>query len=292
MRRWLAAACLWPLVAQAVQVTDDTGRVVRLEAPARRVVTLAPHATELVYAAGGGSALVGVSERSDHPPAARRLPRVAAGGRVDVEAVLALAPDLVIAWGSGNRREDVDRLAALGVPVFTSEIRRLAGIPRTLERLGRLLGTGAAARRAAQAFRRALADLPARSRRVPVFLEISHRPLMTLNGEHLASEVLRRCGGHNVFAGLSPLAATVSVEAVLARRPRVILVSDGIADLGPVLAFWRRLPGLGARVFTVPADTLFRPTPRILAGLRAVCAVLGRDPAAAAGPQNTSHASR
>lgn len=290
MRRGSAWALCWPLAAAAaLSVTDDAGHRVHRDVPARRVVSLAPHATELVFAAGGGRYLVGVSEYSDQPPAARQLPRVAAGGRVDVEAVLALEPDLVIAWGSGNRRADLDRLRARGVPVFESEIRRIDDIPATLVRLGRLLGTEGRARQAARDFRRALAALPPRPGRVPVFLEIAHRPLMTLNGRHLASEVLRRCGGRNVFADLGPLAAVVSVEAVLARRPRVILVSDGLADLDGVVRFWRGLPGLDAEVAVVAADTLLRPGPRLIEGIRAVCRVLDADRGPGAGRPPAPH---
>lgn len=155
----LLALCLCAGARAQVSVTDDYGREVRLAAPARRVVSLAPHLAELMYAAGAGAKLAGAIEYSDYPPAAKALPRVGSEAAIDLEALVALAPDLVIAWPNAGSARAVERIAALGIPVFRSEPRDLEDIARTMETLGRLAGTEAAAQAAAKAFRARAARL-------------------------------------------------------------------------------------------------------------------------------------
>ena len=133
-------------VQAAIMVTDDAGREVQLERPARRIVSLAPYLSELLFAAGAGKAVVGVSEFSDYPEAAAAVSRVGGGTGLDLEAILALQPDLVVAWQSGNPVNQVERLRSLGLTVFLSEPRQLLDVPDTLLRLGRLAGTETVAR--------------------------------------------------------------------------------------------------------------------------------------------------
>jgi iron complex transport system substrate-binding protein len=189
-----------------------------------------------------------------------------------------LRPDLVLGWQSGNRAADIERLEALGLPIFVSESRRLADVPATLRRLGELAGTEATAERAARAFEARLARLtPQRKAPVSVFVEIWHRPLMTVNGTHLISEVLATCGGYNVFDGMPALSGSVAMESVLGADPQVIIAATppGL----DVLADWRALPRLRAvqtgRVHAIDPNLLTRATPRILDGLEQVCAWLG-----------------
>ena len=227
---WLVAVALAPMraAAQQVEVVDDLGQRVRLAAPPRRIVSLAPHATELVFAVGAGARLVGAMDHSDYPPAARRLPRVGDSRSIDLEAVAALEPDLVIVWPSGNSPSQVERLAKMGLPVYRSEPRRLSEIADAMRRLGVLLGEAEAARVQAQAFERELTALRRQQEgKAPVrtFYQVWPQPLMTLNDQHLASDVIRLCGGVNVLGALAPLVPTVSTEAVLAAAPELILVS-------------------------------------------------------------------
>ncbi|ENO84321.1 cobalamin-binding protein [Thauera linaloolentis] len=262
----------------AVEIDDDTGKPVRLERPAQRIVSLAPHVTELLFAAGAGPQVVGVVSYSDFPPEAKSLPQVGSYTKVDLEAVAALRPDLVVAWQSGNRDTHLDRLRALGIAVFINEPRSLDDVARSLEKLGRLAGTGPAAGVAAQAFRDRHAILAARYRdRPPVrtFYQIWDRPMMTVNDEHLIADVMRLCGGRNVFGGLATLAPTVSVEAVLAADPEAIIAS-GMGEARPEwLEQWKRWPSLTANanghLFFVPPDLLQRHTPRILDGAARLC---------------------
>jgi iron complex transport system substrate-binding protein len=274
---------LWMLVLPLraeISVLDDTGQAVTLEKPAQRIISLAPHITELLFAAGAGDAVVGVTEFSDYPDAARSLAQVGGAAGLDLEAIVALQPDLVVAWLSGNPRVQVERLQALGFTVFLSEPRRLRDVPDTLQRLGQLAGTEAVAVAEADRFRRryaALHDNYASRPKVRVFYQIWDQPLMTLNGEHLVSDVLRLCGGENVFNALPALAPQVGIESVLLANPDVIVVA---ADDGesPLLAAWRRWPELSSvaqgHVYALPRDQLVRHSPRVLDGAERLCKLL------------------
>ncbi|HCA27212.1 MAG TPA: cobalamin-binding protein [Betaproteobacteria bacterium] len=272
---WLACTFAW---AGGVSVTDDAGRVIVLPHPARRIVSLAPNLTELLFAAGAGRRVVGVVRYSDYPPPARRLPRVGDYHSLDLEAIAALRPDLIVAWRSGNPPAQVARLEALGFPVYFSEPRRLSDIPATLERLGRLAGSEQTARRAAAAFRGKIGQLAATyAKRAPVrvFFEIWNQPLMTVNGRHIISAVLRLCGARNIFGDLSALAPTVGMEAVLAGNPDAILMTGRRRRRAQWMRFWRRWPQLTAvkenHLFFITADDIVRPGPRLAAGAAQVC---------------------
>jgi len=264
-----------------VVVTDDAGRIVRLREPAKRIVSLAPHATELLFAAGAGARVVGVSAFSDYPQAARNLPLLSGGVRMDIERILALRPNLAVGWQSGNARADLEKLAAFGIPVFFAEPQRLDAVPDTLIRLGRLAGSDVAAQATAARYRKELSRLRVsyRDRRpVRVFFEIAMQPLMTLSQAHLASDVLALCGGRNVFAGSDLLAPEVSAEAVLLQDPDVILFSDELGTVEDVRDWWRERVALRAvrakRVYSIPGELVLRQTPRVLQGAQHTCAAL------------------
>jgi len=277
----LVATLLHAAPLLATPVVDDDGRRIALAQPARRIVSLAPHVTELLFAAGAGDRVVGAVAYSDYPEAAKKLPRVGGYSNVDMEAVAALKPDLVIAWKSGNREAHLDRLAALGIPVYLNEPRNLDDVARSLENIGRLAGTEAAARAAVEAFRSRRAALAQRyAGRPPVrmFYQIWDNPLMTINDEHLISDAIRLCGGSNVFGALTQLAPKVGVESVLAANPEVI-VASGMGDARPDwLDRWKRWPSLAAsradNLYFVPPELIQRHTPRILDGATQLCEFL------------------
>ena len=272
---------LTPLAAGPLQVTDDRDRKITLARPAQRIVSLAPHITELLFAAGAGDKVVGAVEYSDYPPPARNIPRVGSYTRVDLERLLALKPDLVIGWSGGNRRADLEQLEKLGLTLHTTELRRLEDVAGHIERYGELAGSVAVARRAAEAFRARRAALQRRYGARPVvrmLYEIWNQPLMTVNGDHVISDVMRLCGGENVFAGLALLAPSIDVEAVLGANPEVI-VASGMNDERPEwLDDWRRYPALQAvrrdNLFFIPPDLLQRHTPRLLDGAEQLCRAL------------------
>jgi iron complex transport system substrate-binding protein len=233
MRR-AAVLLLLSFTAHAqVAVTDDYGNTVRLPAPAARIVSLAPHLTELVYAAGAGARMVGAVDYSDFPPPARELPRVGSDAQINIESVLALRPDLIVAWPNAGSVRAVNRLAGLGLPVFRSEPRELEDIATTLERIGALAATSEQAQAAARSFRVRRSELEKRYSARPklrVFYQVWERPLLTVNGDHVISKVIALCGGENVFAALPLIAPEVDVEAVLRAHPQVVLSSRAGAE--------------------------------------------------------------
>ncbi len=260
---------------------DDTGQEVRLKAPAKRIVSLAPHATESLYAAGGGDKLVGTVDYSDFPPAAKKVPSVGGYSRFDLEAVVALKPDLVLAWESGNNMTQVGKLKALGLAVYVFQPNRMEEVAGQLERLGQLAGSEAIANPAAERFRQRLNGLRqanAGKPRVRVFYQIWKAPLMTVGGPQIISDAIRLCGGENVFGQLGQMAPTVNVEAVLEANPEAI-VATGMGDARPEwLSDWDKWTQMTAvkrgNMFHINPDIMQRHTPRILDGTEQLCAHL------------------
>ncbi|WP_448166804.1 cobalamin-binding protein [Burkholderia ambifaria] len=278
----LVALAHAPVAHADVTARDDAGNTVTLPAPAQRVISLAPHATELVYAAGGGAKLVGTVTYSDYPPAAQAVPRVGDNKALDLERIAALKPDLIVVWRHGNAERQTDALRALHIPLFFSEPKHLDEVATSLRQLGTLLGTAPVADAAAASFSRDIAALHARyAGRAPVtmFFQVWDRPLTTLNGAHLFNEVITLCGGRNVFAALKPLAPSVTDEAVLAANPEAIVTTSAGATRSdaplPSLARWRAWPALTAvarnNLFAIDGDLLTRPSPRIAQGAAALC---------------------
>lgn len=260
---------------------DDTGREVRLKVPARRIVTLAPHTTELIYAAGAGDRLIGTVEYSDYPPAAKKVPRVGSYDRFDLEAISALKPDLILAWETGNPAAQVEKLKALGLTVYVSQPNRMEDVAGQLERLGQLAGTEATANAAAAQFRQRLETLRrnnAGKPKIRVFYQIWISPLMTVGGPQIITSAIQLCGGENVFGHLTQMAPTVSVEAVLAADPEAI-VATGMGDARPEwLNDWNRWTRMTAvrrgTLFHIHPDLMRRHTPRILDGAEKLCVYL------------------
>jgi iron complex transport system substrate-binding protein len=285
MRKILAAllACCAIHAQAAISVVDDAGNKITLAHPAQRVISMAPHVTELLFAAGGGARVVGAMNYSDYPEAAKKIPLIGSDSQIDVERVVALKPDLLIVWQSGNTARQIEQLASLGIPVFRSEPRRLAQVADSLLRFGQLLGTEPVARAAAADYNSRIAQLAARYGKRPpvrVFYQVWDRPLYTLNGEQIASDAIRLCGGVNIFANLRVVAPEVSVEAVLQQDPEAILADapHDAADRG--LSGWKAYPALTAvkrdNLFTVDGVLLTRPGPRLVDGAAQLCERLER----------------
>lgn len=265
--------------ADPVQVIDARGTTLRLPQPAQRIVTLAPNLTELVFAAGAGERLAGVARFSDYPPAARRLPVVSDAVQVDLERLLVLRADLVLAWQGGTPPDAILRLERAGLPVFVAGAAGLEDIARNITAIAQLAGTTAAGAKARVAFDADLRMLRIRRHEGPpvrVFYEIWDRPLMTVNNAHLISEIIGLCGGVNIFGELRSLTPEVSREALLAARPDIVLGGSSADTPADFAARWAALPppfnAWTAR--HLPADLMQRPTPRILDGARQLCAHL------------------
>jgi iron complex transport system substrate-binding protein len=261
-----------------VSVVDDSGATVRLTQAARRIVSLAPHMTETLFAAGAGERIVGVVEYSDYPEAAKKLPRVGGYSRFDLEAVAALKPDLIVAWQSGNAAAHLDKLRTLGFPLYVSQPNRIEDIASEIERLGILAGSSTVASSVAVQFRERLAGLQKRYASRPgvrTFYQVWKQPLTTVGGKQIISDVVRLCGGENVFARLETLAPTVNVEAVIAANPEAIIASGMDASRPEWLDDWKRWASITAvardNLFFVPPELIQRHTPRLLDGADRVC---------------------
>lgn len=278
----LLAALLTSTAHAAISVIDDAGNTVTLAQPARRIVSLAPHVTELLYAAGGGDRIVGTVSYSDYPPQARDLPRVGDNKALDLERIAALKPDLIVVWRHGNAQKQTDRLRALGLPLFFSEPRKLESIPENLEKLGKLMDTGPVATRAAADFRQQVETLRktyANRPPVTVFYQVWQQPLMTLNGQHMVSDMLALCGGRNLFGNEPPLVPTVSVEAVVAGNPEAMMTA-GMGATRPDkpladFSMWEKWKSVTAvarnNLFIIDGDLVNRAGPRVVQGAAEIC---------------------
>ncbi|BBU26870.1 cobalamin-binding protein [Burkholderia sp. THE68] len=280
----LLIGCLMTQMTQAhaITVIDDSGASVTLVKPAERVVSLAPHVTELLFAAGGGVRIVGAVTYSDYPKEAQTIARVGDNKALDLERIVALHPDMIVVWRHGNAARQMDRLMALGIPIYFSEPKHLDDIATSIDKLGALLGTQARARDASDAFTRDIAQLRARySQRPPVsvFYQVWDDPLMTLNRDNVFDEVIGLCGGVNVFAAEKPRVPTISTEAVLAANPEAIVTATPGATQPdrplPALERWKRWSSLTAvargNLFGIDGDLINRPTPRLALGAAELC---------------------
>lgn len=273
---WLCLAPLWlcnafPAVPTALTSAASSN-------VATRIAALAPSLTELVYAAGAGDKLVAVSSFSDHPIAARVLPQVADYSGINIEALLSMKPDLVLVWGSGTQEKQIERLVALGIRVERISIETLADVSVALRRIGELAGTRQLAERAAQSVAERTRSLAAQFQQRPVvsvFVEIGRSPLLTVNDRHFISELVRLCGGKNIFAEATPLVFQPSREQLIVKQPDVILFGESGTNNAGRARNNDAYTGLDAArrgdVLGVNADHLLRPGPRLIDAAEEVC---------------------
>ncbi|WAM53935.1 cobalamin-binding protein [Vreelandella venusta] len=257
---------------------DDRSRKVCLYTPAQRIATLSPGATELTYAAGAGDQVVAVVSYSDYPPEAKEVVSVGSHTRIDLEALVGLAPDLVIGWVTGNPAEQLETLEALGMPVFYIEPRNFEGVASAIERLARLAGTESDGQAVADNFRLRMAELAAQYRdREPVrtFYQVWDEPLMSVNDAHLIGQVIEICGGVNVFGEQARLVPRIDDEAVLAANPEAIVAGGMGEENRHWLTQWEQYSNLTAvandNLFFVPPSLIQRPTPRLMEGSQILC---------------------
>src|SRR5205807_1130891 len=235
-------------------VSDDSGRQVTVRAPPLRIVSLTPGATEMLFAAGAGGELIATVEYSDEPPAARRVLRIGDVAAVDMERLVALRPDVVVAWPAGGNPAQREKIARLHIPVYEQQVVRLVDLPVSVRRLGALAGTAAAAERAAHDIEARLAALKrtygtgGAGRAPAVLLQVWNRPIYTVGGRHLMSDALEICGARNVFADLPEAGPLVDTEAVIARDPDMIIAAAPPGEGAAWLADWKRFPTLAAEV--------------------------------------------
>lgn len=269
-------ACLAAIQAEAaVEVTDDLGAKVRLEKPAARIVSFAPHVTELLFAIGAGKRIVGVVKHSDYPEEAKKIPEIGMNRAADLERIVALQPDLIIAWLHASSMKQLDRLRSVGIPVYYSNPETLEGIARDAERLAILAGTTDEAKEWLRSFRQRhdrLLSTYSRRPKVAVFYQMWIRPMYTLNDKHFVSNLLTSCGAANVFGTLPVVAPVVNVEAVLKANPQAIIGAVPLEDLRAQWGEWKDLDAARmGNLFSVNADLTHRSGPRAMDGAEILC---------------------
>jgi len=272
-----------------IEVYDDTGQLVSLDKPARSVISLSPGLTELVYAAGGGGNIVATVSYSDYPEAAKKLPRVGSYNALDIEQILALNPDLIIAWKSGNPKSKINQLKRLGLKVYISEPINFDDIPDTIKKFGKLFNIDSIADKNAKKFEKQFnalkkqyqsthSDNKKHQKQQTTFIQIWNNPLMSINHQHLISKVISFCGGQNIFSDAKNLTYSPDIESILKQNPDIIIATD-IAEKSEIwLNRWKQWPFLSAvknnRLYSVNPDHLVRHTPRILLGIKVVCELI------------------
>ena len=265
--------------ASGISIVDDEGHELRLKYPAERVITMSPNLTEVVFYLGAGHKIVGADEYSSYLLGVKEIPRVNNHSAANFELIVSLKPDLIIAWGSGNGKRTVGRLRDLGLPVFVVETKKILQIPSLYLRLGTLLGETVAATKMAETFSKEIVALDNQNKLgVTVFYEIWNDPLMTLSDQHLVSDVITFCGGINIFENLKGVASVVSIEAVIAADPEVIITSGKPESFASWSSQWTHWSDMRAvrdqNLFMLAPELLQRQSPRFIKGIKSVCSLI------------------
>ncbi|WP_367998730.1 vitamin B12 ABC transporter substrate-binding protein BtuF [Photobacterium sanguinicancri] len=244
--------------------------------PATRVISLSPHMTELAYAAGLGDKLIAATEYSDYPKAALKLERVANHRGIKLERIVALQPDLILAWKSGNPPREMTKLEQLGFNIVYSTSKELPAIADTIERLGQYADSPQQAQQAAKNYREqltALTEKYQRQEKVRYFYQLSASPIITVADGHWPSQVFQVCGGENIFSTSKAPYPQVSQEQVVIRQPEIIFGTSHANTNVDIWQDWQgKIPAVDNRqIFTVNSDWLNRPTPRTLKAIKQVC---------------------
>ena len=261
-----------------ISVTDNHGRVIDIAQPAQRVISLAPHVTENLYSVGAGDRIVGVASHSDFPAAAKQKPVIGDYQSFNLETIIALQPDLIIAWPGGNPHLPLQRVEQLGIPVYYSDPVEFADIPHNLRAFGFLMQLPQAEQAAAgfEAELKRLQQAYSGTAEVDVFYQLWNKPMLTINHSSMIDRVISLCGGRNLFHDHIEAIPRLSVESVLAVNPDVILTGEDVgADWQQQWLLWQEMTATRNKQFyQLNEDLLYRPTVRLLSGAEQMCRVL------------------
>jgi len=264
--------------SSAIQVVDFSGQTVRLAKPATKIIALAPHVVENTFTAGAGDLLVGVVSYSNFPEQAKSLPLVAGYAKANLEKIIELNPDLVIAWESGNSISSIERIRSLGYPVYLDQPNTVADIAKSIRDIGTLSDTSTIAEKAAADFLQQVEQTRLRNAEkspVRTFYQVWNSPLQTVNGNHSISAAIELCGGVNIYASESAIAPIINIESILSRNPEAIIASGTSKSRPKWLDDWHQWPSLSAtknnNLFFIEPDHIQRHTIRLLHGINAIC---------------------
>lgn len=249
----------------------------------QRLISLAPHITELLFAIGAGDEIVGSVSYSDFPEQAKDIPRIGSYDKINYEAVMAKKPTLVVGWNSGNGEESITRLRELGINVYSHELKTLEDVAESLVILGELTGHASQGKKRSESFLsrlQGLRDQYSALKPVKLYYQLWNEPQMTVNDDHLISDVIRLCGGENIFYDAVPLVPKVSVESVLRRSPEVIIATGMAGERPEWLDDWKQWAFIPAvkneQLYHIHPDLLHRHSPRILEGAEQLCVALNQ----------------
>ena len=263
-------------LSKSFQITDDSGQTLTFKKPAERIISLAPHITETLFHIGQGSKVVGIDQSSDFPPQTKKIPKIGNAEQINLEAILELKPDLVIAWYSGNTTKQIARLKEFNIPVYYSEPRLLDDIRKSMLIFGEITGSKSIAKSKAAHFQQKIEQFSTTkgSNQAPVktFYQVWQQPLMTLNGNHIVSQVISLCGGVNIFSDIPIIAPQVSIESVIQKDPELIIGGTNNKNQFNMWEKWQVINAVRNKQFlTVNSDHLVRAGPRILLGAQSIC---------------------
>ena len=261
-------------------VMDDSGRSLRFSQSPQRIVSLSPHITELLFAAGADDRIVAVSRFSDYPEAAKNIPIIGDAHSVNIEMLVALKADLVLVWQSGNSIRTIEMLERLDIPYFFSDPKTVPDMIESIRTLGKLVGDPHLANRNADQLQQRWEALQKRystKSKVRVFYQIWHEPLFTISNPHIIDHLIENCGGENIFSDQPQSAFRTQLEAVIVAKPEVIFFGglNRVDEQATNRRYWQRFPELPAvtneHLIPVPAEWLHRSAPRLLDGADYLC---------------------
>jgi iron complex transport system substrate-binding protein len=281
----LSFIILWPWVSSSIDLRfkDEVGREVIIPFPPRRIISLAPNITEILFTLGLDEEIIGVSIHCNFPEKAMAKVRVGSYISLDFERIISLKPDLIIATGAGNTREMVERLERLGSPAYVIFPKNIEGILLSIEHIGQVVDRKKEASRIIHEIQRRREKVIELTRDLPrprVFLQIGEAPIVTVGKGSFADDLIRLAGGDNVAGDEKKMYPRFGIEEILKRAPEVIIVSsmNPKADYGKVLKEWSRWKTIPAvrnnRIHLVDSDLLDRPSPRIIDGLEEMARIL------------------
>lgn len=266
--------CIFSSAVFACGVVDDTGQVIHLNAPAKRIISLSPDLTEILFAVHADHQIVGVMNGSDYPDAAKKIPVIGSYTGIDIERVLSLHPDLIVTWGAMFSHQ-LAVFKKMGIPIYISDPHQLSDVAKTIKHLGCLTGNEKMAEQQAEEFSKQLQTLQQRYQRhkpIKVFYQIGSHPLLTINKASWINQAIKLCGGENVFADLKFAAPEVNIESVIAANPDVILADAKDEQWKQAWLPWSQVTAVkNQALYNINPDWIDRPGPRLIWGVRQVC---------------------
>jgi iron complex transport system substrate-binding protein len=260
-------------------LTDEIGRRVKIPLSVKRIVSLAPSITEILFDLGRDEEIVGVTDFCDYPAAALTKSKIGGFVNPSIEKIVSLRPDLIIGIKDGNRAETIHRLDDLGFSIYVINPRGFDGVMRTIGNIGEVVGREEASRRIVRNVMIKKERIVTLTRSLPkpsVFFQVGEAPMVTVGRETLANDLIRLAGGRSISENMQTSYPLYSIETVISKAPEIIIISsmDDKKNYLNLIAMWQNWKSIPAvkrkRVYVVDSNLVDRPSPRIVEGLEAM----------------------